>query len=83
MKTANFEVEFELEGLEYRVDGIAYYYDQADEDVDYFQREIDHLYIQSCMVYREDENEFVIAEVTGEMEDVVRSKLEFCKGNWG
>jgi hypothetical protein len=83
MNTANFELDLEIDEIQYRVDGIAYYYDDVDYDVGYFERVIDHIFIESCMSFVEDINEFVTAEVTKDIENVVGCTLEVIKSNWG
>jgi hypothetical protein len=76
METADFEVEFELENVRYRVDGIAYYYDQD------YRRNIDYFYISSCMRYYEHLDIWITSQLTKDILDVVGDKLEVIKGSW-
>ena len=75
MKTANFEVEFDLDGVNYRVDGVAYYYEQDG-------RIIDHIFIESCMSYFDHKDIWFTAQLTKDIIDVVMGKVEMLKGGW-
>ena len=77
-----FELEFEIGEVSYVCQGLAYYEDEADEEVGYFERKILRVFIDNCEMFIEESNSWVRTAVTDEIVDKVWGLLEDECSNW-
>jgi hypothetical protein len=82
MEMEQFEVEFEIGAHSYACQGLAYYEDEADEEVGYFERVILRVFIDSCEVFVEESNSWARTAVTDEIVDKVWVILESESSDW-
>jgi hypothetical protein len=82
MEMEQFEVDFEIGAHSYACQGLAYYEDEADEEVGYFERVILRVFIDSCEVFVEETNSWVRTPVTDEIVDKVWVILEKNCSDW-
>jgi glucose dehydrogenase len=82
MEMEQFEIEFEIGTHSYACEGLAYYEDEADEEVGCFERVILRVFIDSCEVFVEETNSWVRTAVTDEIVDKVWVILEKNCSDW-
>ena len=82
MEMEQFELEFEIGEVSYVCQGLAYYEDEADEEVGYFERKILRVFIDNCEMFIEESNSWVRTAVTDEIVDKVWGLLEDECSNW-
>jgi hypothetical protein len=82
MEMEQFELTFEIGAHSYACSGLAYYEDEADEEIGYFERKILRVFIDSCEVFVEETNSWVRTAVTDEIVDKVWVILEKNCSDW-
>ena len=82
MEMEQFELTFEIGEVSYACGGLAYYEDEADEEVGYFERKILRVFIDNCEVFVEESNSWVRTAVTDEIVDKVWVILESESNDW-
>jgi hypothetical protein len=82
MEMEQFELTFEIGAHSYACQGLAYYEDEADEEVGYFERVILRVFIDNCEVFVEETNSWVRTPVTDEIVDKVWGLLENQSSDW-